>query len=310
MPAIGIDVGGTKCLGIVLDGDQVVAELRRPTPDTADGIIDTLAALVGDLGDHRSVGIGVPGLVTREGVIRTSPNLTDVADFDVAGLLGRRLGRSVVVDNDATCAAVAEWRAGAARGHRDAVVVTLGTGIGGGLVVDGVVVRGANGFAGEVGHMVVDPNGPRCPCGRRGCWERFASGNALGALGRAVMRGGGLASARTLVADVELLRGEHVCALASTGDVEAVGIVDEFAHWVALGLVGLANVLDPACMVVGGGVAVSKDVLMAPVRRHFADLLYSPDLRPHPVLEFAHFGELAGAMGAAFLADATSLTDR
>jgi glucokinase len=302
-PSIGIDVGGTKCLGVVLDGDHVVAEVRHPTPRSTMGIIDTLASIVRELGDLSDVGVGVPGLVTREGVIRASPNLTDVADFDVAGLLSARLGRAVAVDNDATCAAVAEWRAGAARGHRDAVVVTLGTGIGGGLIVDDRVVRGANGFAGEVGHMVVDPNGPSCPCGRRGCWERFASGTALGAMGRAVVRGGGLAAIATLVDDVADLRGEQICELAARGDTEAVGIIDEFAHWVALGLVGLANILDPSCIVIGGGLTASREVLMEPVRRHFAALLYSPELRPHPRLEVARFGEVAGAVGAASLAN-------
>lgn len=302
-PSIGIDVGGTKCLGVVLDGDRVLAEVRHPTPRSPMGIIDTLATIVGELGDLPAVGVGVPGLVTREGVIRASPNLTDVADFDVAGSLSTRLGRPVVVDNDATCAAVAEWRAGAARGHRDAVIVTLGTGIGGGLIVDDRVVRGAHGFAGEVGHMVVDPNGPSCPCGRRGCWERFASGTALGAMGRAVVRGGGLAAITSLVDDVADLRGEQICELAGRGDVEAVGIIDEFAHWVALGLVGLANILDPSCIVIGGGLTASREVLMEPVRRHFAALLYSPELRPHPRLEVARFGEVAGAVGAASLAN-------
>ncbi|CAB4579824.1 unannotated protein [freshwater metagenome] len=302
-PSIGIDVGGTKCLGVVLDGDRVLAEVRHPTPRSPMGIIDTLATIVGELGDLPAVGVGVPGLVTREGVIRASPNLTDVADFDVAGSLSTRLGRPVVVDNDATCAAVAEWRAGAARGHRDAVIVTLGTGIGGGLIVDDRVVRGAHGFAGEVGHMVVDPNGPSCPCGRRGCWERFASGTALGAMGRAVVRGGGLTAITSLVDDVADLRGEQICELAGRGDVEAVGIIDEFAHWVALGLVGLANILDPSCIVIGGGLTASREVLMEPVRRHFAALLYSPELRPHPRLEVARFGEVAGAVGAASLAN-------
>ncbi|MFM9036605.1 MAG: ROK family protein [Actinomycetota bacterium] len=303
MPAIGIDVGGTKCLGIVLDGDRVVAETKRPTPHTPQGIIDTLVAVVEELGDHEAVGVGVPGLVTRRGVIRASPNLVDVADFDVAGRLSERLGRTVAVDNDATCAAVAEWRAGAAVGHRDAVVVTLGTGIGGGLIVDGAIVRGANGFAGEVGHMIVDPGGPMCPCGRRGCWERYASGHALGASGREMMRSGRLTAARDLVADPTELRGEHVCELAGRGDQDARAIIDEFARWVALGLVGLANIFDPSCLIVGGGLAASRDVLMGPVRRHFADLLYSPDLRPHPVLDVARFGEVAGAMGAAFIAN-------
>lgn len=300
--SIGIDVGGTKCLGIVLEGDDVVTEIKRPTPHSPAAIVDTLVDLVRDLGDLNSVGVGVPGLVTRLGVVRASPNLVDIADFDVAGQLAQRLSRRVAVENDATCAAIAEWTSGSARGFDDAIVVTLGTGIGGGLIVDGKVVRGRNGFAGEIGHMVVDPNGPPCPCGRRGCWERFASGTALGAMARAVVRGGGLKELRSRSGDVSEVRGEHVCELAATGDVEALGILDEFGHWVAVGLVGLANILDPGCLVIGGGLARSHHIVMDPIRRHFADLLYSPDLRPHPRLEVAHFGEVAGAMGAAIVA--------
>ncbi|MFZ9565834.1 MAG: ROK family protein [Ilumatobacteraceae bacterium] len=300
--AIGIDVGGTKCLGVVVEAGEVVAESRCPTPDSPGAIIDTLVEMVHELGDLDSVGVGVPGLVTRSGVIRASPNLTDVADFDVAGLLSRRLSRGVTVENDATCAAIAEWKLGAAKGFDDAVVVTLGTGIGGGLIVGGRVVRGHNGFAGEVGHMVVDPNGPVCPCGRRGCWERFASGSALGAMARSAIRAGGLKQLGSMVTDVSEVRGEHVCELAESGDSQAREIIDEFAHWAAIGLVGLTNILDPACIVIGGGLARSHQTMMEPVRRHFGELLYSSDLRPHPRLEIARFGEVAGALGAAIAA--------
>ncbi|MFZ9630261.1 MAG: ROK family protein, partial [Ilumatobacteraceae bacterium] len=181
----GIDVGGTKCLGVVLDASgQLVGEWRRPTPKTPDALIETLVLLAGEMAPFDSLGVGVPGLVTRSGTLRAAPHLLEVSDFEVGALLTARLGLDVRVDNDATCATAAEWRLGAGVGSDDLVMVTLGTGIGGGVVAGGRLVRGAHGFTGEFGHMVVDPTGPPCPCGRRGCWERYASGTALARLGR------------------------------------------------------------------------------------------------------------------------------
>lgn len=299
----GIDVGGTKCLGVVLDDDgRVVAEWRRPTPRGAEAIIDTLAALVGDMGRVDTLGIGVPGLVTREGVLRAAPNLVDIADFAVGPLLSARLGIDVAVDNDATCAAIAEWLVGAGRGTSDLVMVTLGTGIGGGVVAGGRLVRGVNGFAGEIGHMVVDPDGPPCPCGRRGCWERYASGSGLGRLAREAAVGGRLPRVVQLAGgDPELVRGEDVRSAAEEGDPDALAVIDEFARWVAVGLVSLTNALDPEVFVLGGGLAASPEIYLGPIAHWFDELLYAPALRPHPRLLFAELGAHAGAVGAALL---------
>jgi glucokinase len=181
-------------------------------------------------------------------------------------------------------------------------MVTLGTGIGGGIVAGGRLLVGVNGFAGEFGHMVVDPNGPPCPCGRRGCWERYASGSGLAQLARTAAIGGRLRRVVLLAGgDVELLRGEHVQAAAEDGDPGALAVIDEFAHWVALGLVNLTNALDPATFVLGGGLAEGAHLYLAPIRRWFGELLYAPDVRPHPALAFAALGEHAGAVGAALL---------
>lgn len=294
----GIDVGGTKFLGVVIDDrGEVLVEMRRPTPVGGDELISGLIEFAKDLAVHEAVdtigsrspargydtlGIGVPGLVTRDGVLRAAPNLTRSFEVPVGPLLSQALGYAVAVDNDATSAALAEWQHGAARGHDDVVLVTLGTGIGGGLVMGGRLQRGANGFAGEIGHMVVQPDGPLCPCGRRGCWERFASGRGL------QMLAGGR-------------RGEDVVDGARAGDREMLVVIDEFARWVALGLVNLTNVLDPSCIVLGGGLSSAQDLLLAPIAREFAALLYSPEHRAHPVLRFAQLGERAGAIGAALL---------
>jgi len=161
-------------------------------------------------------------------------------------------------------------------------VITLGTGIGGGFISSSVLQRGAHGFAGEVGHMVVDPDGPLCPCGRNGCWERYASGNGL-----------------SYLANGE--KGEDVLSRAKDGAADAIGVVDTFAKWVALGLVNLTNMTDPDVIVVGGGVIVSADVVMPRIAHWFEQLLYSPKHRAHPRLVAAQLGEQAGAIGAAML---------
>jgi glucokinase len=297
----GIDVGGTKCLGVVWQDGRIVDEVRRDTPRGADEIIRTLVEIVRELGDVDSVGVGAPGLVTREGVLRAAPNLVEVSEFAVGPRLREILQCDVAVDNDATCAAVAEWSVGAAQGVSDVVVVTLGTGIGGGLVSGGRLVRGTNGFAGEIGHMVVDPSGPQCVCGQQGCWERFASGNGLAYLGRMAADQGVARRVVELAGDVEQIRGEHIRQAASEGDLDALAIVDSFARWVALGLTNLTNLLDPAMIVIGGGLTSSGDLFLEPMKRWFADLLYSPQLRPHPQLVMATFAEHAGAVGAALL---------
>ncbi|HEY4332034.1 MAG TPA: ROK family protein [Ilumatobacteraceae bacterium] len=281
--AAGIDVGGTKFLGVVIDesGNFLVTK-RRPTPAGAEALIRDLVEFAGELGPYDTLGVGVPGLVTRQGVLRAAPNLIDATEVPVGALLTERLGHDVAVDNDGTCALLAEWQHGVARGYDDVVLVTLGTGIGGGLVMGGRLQRGTNGFAGEIGHMVVQPDGPFCPCGRRGCWERFASGRGL------QMLAGGRP-------------GEEVVECARRGDRESTVVIDTFANWVALGLVNLTNLLDPACIVLGGGLATAADVLLAPIKRQFTALLYSPEHRPQPALVFAQLGEFAGAIGAALL---------
>jgi glucokinase len=311
--SVGVDVGGTKCLGVVLDDDgTIVAEDRRPTPrgpGSLPKLIETMAELIESFGPHTAVGVGVPGLVTRHGVLRSAANLDGVADFDVAGLLGERLGHQVHVDNDATCAAVAEWQLGAGVGCRDMVLVTLGTGIGGGLVSGGALQRGSHGFAGEYGHMVIDPSGPPCPCGRRGCWERYASGSGLARLARESAIG--LRARRVLEiagGDPEAVRGEMVQQAAREGDAEAIAVIDEFGRWVALGLVNLTNVLDPERLVLGGGLAAGADLYLAPIQTWFRELIYQPELRPMPEIAFAKWNERAGAVGAALLHQAHRTT--
>lgn len=259
-----------------------------PTPSGADAVVDAIASLAGMLdASGMPVGVGAPGLVDHDGMLRFAPNLPGVVNVPVRARLAERLGVPVVIENDATAACWGERELGAAAGADDCVMVTLGTGIGGGIVAGGTLQRGANGFAGEIGHMVVDPHGPPCPCGKRGCWERFASGSALGRMARE--RGIGE-------------RGEDVTTAATAGHEDAKKLLADFAWWVALGLVNLAYLLDCERFVLGGGLVEAGDVLLVPVREAFATLLAGGKYRPEVGVVAAHLGPHAGAIGAALLA--------
>jgi len=311
----GFDVGGTKILGRVLDPTdprRMLASNRTDTPRGQSAILAALADAVADLDDqlHRAgrpalgaVGVGIAGLVDRDGVLQFAPNLPGVVDFDVAALLSSAAGVPVVVDNDANCAAVAEHRAGAGRGASDLVLVTLGTGIGGGVIIADRLIRGASGFAGEPGHMVVDPSGPPCPCGRRGCWERFASGSGLGRLGRDAAEAG-MADAVVALAggDHEAVRGEHVTRAAADGDVGARAVLAQFAWWVALGISNLENLLDPDMVIIGGGLAEAGELLLGPTRTAHQTLAVASQYRRPVRIVGAELGSEAGAIGAGLLA--------
>lgn len=308
-PTIGVDVGGSKCLGVVLgDAAQVIAEHRLATPRRGGELLDAVGRLITGLatraGSVGGIGIGVPGLVDQRGVLRFAPNLPGVTELPVGPAMSQRFGPVPVrVENDASCAGWAESQMGAASGGRNVLLATLGTGIGGGLVVDGRLVRGANGFAGEIGHMVIDPAGPACPCGQRGCWERFASGSGLARLGREAVEPGGASRILDLAGgDVGAIRAEHVTQAAAAGDMAARRLVERFARWLALGLANLANVLDPERIVLGGGMITSEEVILAPTAAAFHRLVEGAEHRPRIPIVAAVLGERAGAIGAALLA--------
>jgi len=260
-------------------------------------------------GGRVPVGVGAPGMLDRQGVLHFSPNLQGASGADLRSLVADRLpGTPVVLENDANCAALAELRMGAVRGVDDALVVTLGTGIGGGIVRGDRVLVGASGFAGEIGHMVVDPSGPPCPCGRRGCWERYASGGGLARLAREAAYAGRLNDVVMLAGgDPELVRGEDVTRAARRGDQGALGVMDELGWWIALGLTNLTAVLDPERIVLGGGLGEAEEMLLAPTRRAFAHLVEGAGARPDIEIVVAELGERAGAVGAAMVARAGGL---
>ena len=316
----GIDIGGTKVLGVALGtGETIVAETRVPTPTgtreivgshVADAVAEVAAELDRTLGrdaattDPAPVGVGAPGMVDRQGRLCFAPNLPQAHGVDWTELIGPRLpGRSVLIENDANLAVLAEQRLGAARAYRDVVMVTLGTGIGGGIVIDGRVEVGSAGFAGEIGHMVVDPAGPPCPCGRRGCWERYASGAGLGLLAREAALAGRLDGVvRRAGGDPENVRGEDVSAAAAAGDPAARQVIGEVGRWVGFGLANLAAALDPECFVLGGGLVRAGDLLFDAARASFGELVEGGDRRPLAAVVPAAFGERAGAVGAALTA--------
>jgi len=323
-PALGVDIGGTKVLGVALDADdEVAAEARATTPhsgifdpndpaagDGAAAVAGAVAEVVAALrratdDDGRApVGVGVPGMCDRQGVLRFAPNLAAASGADIAALLAERLPDTIlVIENDATCAAVAEHRLGAAAGDENVLLVTLGTGIGGGVISEGRVLLGASGFAGEIGHMVVDPAGPPCPCGRRGCWERYASGGGLARLAREAAYAGRLpAVVEAAGGDAEAVRGEDVTKAALAGDPGALGVMEDLGWWVALGLTNLTAVLDPARIVIGGGLVEVGELLLTPTKKAYAEQVEGGRRRPDVAIVPAALGERAGAVGAALTA--------
>jgi glucokinase len=309
MNAVGLDVGGTKVLGVVADGDGVVLDEHRVHTPASDGaqlvaaMVEVVGVLRGRSPDVVGVGAGVAGLATLDGTVRFSPNLPGVVELPIAAMVADAVDLPVALDNDATCALRAEHAAGAARGAADVALVALGTGVGGAFVLDGELRRGANGFAGEIGHMVVDVGGVPCVCGRRGCWERYASGSGLGRMGREAAEAG---RAPRLVAlaggDALGVRGEHVTAAAAEGDGPALAVVEVLAGWVAVGLVNLVQALDVSRIVIGGGLAEAGDVLIDPIQRAYDQRAVGAEHRPRVEIVAAELGEHAGAVGAALLA--------
>jgi glucokinase len=304
----GVDLGGTNLRVALVDaGGAVLDDRTLDTPDTLDAIVAEITDAVRAFGSRRpgarALGVGAAGMVDHDGTIHYSPNVPAFLHAPVRARLDAAVGLPTVVDNDANAAVVAEVVHGAARGCTDVLLVTLGTGVGGGVVVGGRVLRGAHGFAAEIGHFQVDPHGPRCACGQYGHWEALASGTALGALGRERAKAGDapavLARAGGIVDDIT---GVLVGDVAQDGHDDAVALVEEYAGRVAVGLVGLVNVFDPELVVVSGGLVELDDVLLRPIRAAFDGRTEGAAHRPLVPIVAAELGTRAGVVGAATLA--------
>lgn len=299
--AIGVDVGGTKLVAAVLDAEgRVLERHRRQTPARdADRLVDELEALAAGLSADLPVGIGIAGLVTHDGVVRYGPNIS-VHDLDLASVLRQRRGRPVVVVNDASAATLGEQRVGAGRGHRDVLMLTLGTGVGGGVVVGGRLVAGANGFGGELGHVIVEDGGRPCPCGNHGCLEAYAAGSALG------RRAGELLAETprpSRLREADELTGKAVTLAARDGDELAREIVVDAGRWLGVALASLTNALDPEVVLLGGGAAAETATWLLPeARASMATRIIGHTWRAPPPLELAALGDDAGMVGAGLLA--------
>jgi glucokinase len=308
---IGVDVGGTKVAGGVVAPDgTVLATARRATPgssvrETEDAIAAVVEVLArGHDGPLVGVGVGAAGWFDRTGdTVLFSPHLA-WRNSTLRKDLAARLQRPMWVGNDADAAAWAEYRYGAARGADLALMITLGTGIGGGIVMDGRLQRGSHGVAGEWGHMRVVPDGRLCACGNRGCWEQYASGSALGQTAREVASTSPAAAAMLLErvdGQASRLTGEDVAHAAHDGDPLALELVTEVGVWLGQGIADLAAVLDPEVVVIGGGVSVLGEMVLGPARARLQRALPGRGFRPGPRIVAAELGAQAGMVGAADL---------
>lgn len=279
--AIGIDIGGTNVRVAEVAADGTVGEVRRaPTPfGDATALAATIAELHG--GTSGAIGVGIAGGVTAGGVLCGAPNL-GMDGAPIGALLEEHLDTSVVVTNDASAAAWGEHRTGAGRGVEHMVMLTLGTGVGGGAVVAGRLLGGATGLAGEFGHIIVHEGGARCACGNQGCLEAYASGTAMAMGDR---------------------NASTVAAAARDGDEVAVAHLTRIGTWVGIGLASLVATLDPGLVVLGGGAGVGTFDEIAPAARTaLADRLFARERRDPPPVVRAELGDDAGVAGAALLA--------
>jgi glucokinase len=308
--AIGVDIGGTKVAAGVVDGrGRVLARARRLTPSRSpQAVEDTIVEVVSQLrADHEivAVGIGAAGFVDVERArVLFAPHLA-WRNEPLRDAVAEAVGLPVVVENDANAAAWAEWRFGAGQDESRLVCVTLGTGIGGGIVSDGMVWRGRHGMAGEFGHMIVVPDGHRCECGNRGCLEQYASGNVLGREARELARAGSPVTVplvERVGGDIDALVGPVITEAARDGDPVAIELFEEVGRWLGIGLANLAAALDPGIFVIGGGVSDAGELLLRPARESFRRILTGRGFRPEPRIVKAALGPEAGLVGAADLA--------
>ncbi|NNN08254.1 MAG: ROK family protein [Acidimicrobiaceae bacterium] len=314
--AVGLDVGGTKALAVLVSRDgEILDELRTSTPHDAEGGAGAatgkvLAEQLVTFAERHSldvsslpIGIGMPGMVRRDGRLAFAPNLQTVSGASFPELLRESIGAEFVyMENDGNCAALGEYAWGAGHGVENFVMVTLGTGIGGGIIANGELVRGQSGFGGEIGHMVVEARGTLCGCGGFGCWERYASGNGLARLAFEWATEGRLAELTLKRGGAQNVRGEDVTLAASQGLEEAIALMNEVAWWLARGLANLIAILDTGHFVIGGGLSTAADQLLPSAREYLAELTFGYDKRPPIVVTPSGLTVHAGALGAAKVA--------
>ena len=314
MYRIGIDLGGTNIVaGIIDENNKIVAKASRKTnaPRAAEGIFDDMAATVKEamaqLGitndDVISIGVGTPGSVNKELELIEFANNLGFDNVPAYKMLRERTGvDKVYFDNDANCAALGEAVAGCGKGVKDFIMITLGTGVGSGIIVNGKLVTGLNYAAGEMGHTVIVYNGEQCNCGRRGCWEKYSSATALITQTKDAMRRNASSVMWDMVdGDITKVTGRTAFDAMRKGDEVAKKVVDKYIGYLACGISNIVNIFQPEILAVGGGIGNEKENLLTPVRKILASERYSIHAKKQTALRVAELGNDAGIIGAALL---------
>ena len=315
MLRIGIDLGGTNIVAAVVNDEyEMVGKAKTPTatPRSADEIFDDIAKVCKEamaqagvtIKDIFSVGIGTPGTVNKEGVIEFANKLGFV-NVPAKEMLIERLGiENVYVDNDANCAALGEAQAGSGHGAKDFIAVTLGTGVGSGVIINGKIVAGVNNAGGECGHSVIVVDGEPCTCGRKGCWEAYASATALINQTKAAMEKYPDSVMHELVkANGGKVDGRTAFDAMRRGDIAGIKVVDAYVKYVACGLINLVNIFQPETICIGGGICNEGETLLRPLRRYIDSERYSVYSKIQSKIVKAELGNDAGIIGAALLGD-------
>lgn len=306
MNAIGVDIGGTKIAAAVVSPEgKILNEVRYPTQAVPPNrLVKTISDAIIEVKDGFEVGgscLAVPGFVmAAENKVIFAPNLHEIENIRLDEEMSPLTGMSVTVENDANAAAWGEFRFGAGKDVDHQVFITLGTGVGGGVITHGVLLRGAQGAGGELGHVTIDPTGPRCGCGNHGCLEAFASGTAITRRGREVANERPRTALGRLAAERQIL-GEDVTRLAQEGDEAAVFVLHETGKWLGIGLAGFVNVFNPEVVAIGGGASRAGEFVLGPAREEVHLRARSPS-RDLVEIKLATLGPESGVLGAAALA--------
>ncbi len=312
MNYLGIDIGGSNIAAAIVDSNhsftgRAKIKVRKgiSAAEFCDDIASVALAAAKDAGVNMSdvayCGIGCPGVISSgSGVLEYAGNL-GYSNLPLGDEISRRLGVTTFVDNDANCAALGEVYAGAAKGAESALVVTVGTGIGGGIVIGGRIYSGINGIAGEIGHMTLFPGGEDCPCGRKGCWEVYASANALKRQTREAMRANPDSLMWKYAPDLEKVSGKTAFQAQRDGDAAAVRVVETYIYNLAEGLINCINMLQPEVVCIGGGVSNEGEALLVPLREQVLRYRLGGDNVRQPRIESAQLSGEAGLIGAAML---------
>ena len=315
MYRLGIDLGGTNIVAGVVDEEyKIIAKascktnVPRPESDICDSMADVAVKACEKAGismdDVESIGIGVPGAVNpRTGVIEYSANLF-FHNWEVVKMMNERLGKKVLIENDANAAALGEYLAGAAKGAQNAIAITLGTGVGGGIIINGKIYSGSNFAGAELGHMVIVKDGKECGCGRKGCWEAYSSATGLINMTKAKILSEKLDYSYMLKladGDINKVNGKTAFDAAASGDADAQEVLDEYFGYLATGLVNIINIFQPDVLCIGGGISNQGENLLRPLRKIIEEERYTKHNDKQTVLCTCSLANDAGIIGAAFL---------